>query len=242
MLSIVTGTLNRKHLLESMISNTVDSHEDLELVLVDGGSSDGTEEFIAKLNHPRIVWIPVGCRSSYPHFMNLGIKNSTHELVCQWNDDVLLCNEWEEVFNELDDSDAYLFNWKYGILEDIKSEQFLYTFSDNPKSYGWCITNTKYGLGVNDGEIVMNYGIYKKQVFRDIGMYDSKFNYYYADGDMAQRCWHFDKKIKTLGHIKVLALNEDKTAIHHGDDVSKYYGNMETYVQKTIPDTVEFLT
>ena len=54
MISIVTGTLNRCYLLENLIKNTVDSSDKLELILVDGGSSDGTLEYIKNLNHPRI--------------------------------------------------------------------------------------------------------------------------------------------------------------------------------------------
>ena len=96
-ISIVTGTLNRKFILPDLISNTVDRDERLELVLVDGGSTDGTIEYLKKLNHPKIKLVEVGERSSYPHFMNLGIKNSSYELICQWNDDVLLATDrdWE---------------------------------------------------------------------------------------------------------------------------------------------------
>ena len=55
MISIVTGTLNRLGMLPSLIENTVLSDERLELVLVDGGSTDGTliissNSIIHKLN------------------------------------------------------------------------------------------------------------------------------------------------------------------------------------------------
>ena len=44
MISIVTGTLNRIDHLKRVIENTVDSDPRLELVLIDGGSTDGTIE------------------------------------------------------------------------------------------------------------------------------------------------------------------------------------------------------
>ena len=100
MISIITGTLNRVGMLPTLIANTVLSDERLELVLVDGGSTDGTIDYIKQLNHPQIKLIEVGGRSPYPHFMNLAIQQSTHEVVCQWNDDVILCNDWSEVFLE----------------------------------------------------------------------------------------------------------------------------------------------
>ena len=105
MISIVTGTLNRLEFLPNLIENTINSNDNLELVLVDGGSNDGTIEYIKNLNNPKIKLIEVGQRSSYPHFMNLGIENSSHEFVCQWNDDVLLVNNWDEIIKQIEKHD-----------------------------------------------------------------------------------------------------------------------------------------
>ena len=125
-ISIVTGTLDRISYLDGLISNTVESNENLELVLVDGGSTDCTIQWVKNLNHPRVKLIEVGERSSYPHYMNLGIENASHELICQWNDDVLLCNDWEDVFNSIDEEhDAYLFNWKEGSKKSMTDTDWL---------------------------------------------------------------------------------------------------------------------
>ena len=48
MISIVTGTLNRVGMLPTLITNTVLSDDRIELVLVDGGSTDGTVDYIKK--------------------------------------------------------------------------------------------------------------------------------------------------------------------------------------------------
>ena len=64
MISIVTGTLNRVHFLEKLIENTVNSCEKVELILVDGGSTDGTQDLIRKLNHERIKLIEIEVPSS----------------------------------------------------------------------------------------------------------------------------------------------------------------------------------
>ena len=70
MISVVTGTLNRADYLENLIANTVEADDRIELVLVDGGSTDGTIEFIETfINHPRIKLIKHGERSSYPHYI-----------------------------------------------------------------------------------------------------------------------------------------------------------------------------
>lgn len=238
MISIVTGTLDRKTLLPSLIKNTVDSNDKLELILVDGGSKDGTIDYIKNLNHERIKLIEVGERSSYPHFMNLGIKNSKYDWVCQWNDDVLLVNEWDEVIKELNnDYDFYLFDWKYGSESDINDPDWISgIYHENQNNKGWCVCD-EYD---KSGEIVMNYGIYNKKIFKEIGMYRNEFKYYYADGDMTRRAHLFGYNHKTLKNIKVCSLEVEKKAIQSND-----YGVYETchqeYKNKFLNPNIEFL-
>jgi glycosyltransferase involved in cell wall biosynthesis len=233
MISIITGTLNRVNLLPKLVENTVLANEKIELVLVDGGSEDETKTYIESLNHPRIKFIEVGGRSPYPHFMNLAIKNSTHELVCQWNDDVIMCNDWEDVFSEIDEHDFYLFNWKYGNYEDIKTQDWL---SGNDHTSGWFLLNNK-----PEGEIVMNYGLYSKKIFREIGMYNNEYRYYCADGDMADRAYSFGYSVKDLRNIKVCSLLTNKVANHYQGDSEIYSKNLSLYKDKILPDTIELL-
>lgn len=235
MISIVTGTLNRVGMLPTLIANTVLSDERLELVLVDGGSVDGTINYIKDLNHPQIKLIEVGQRSPYPHFMNLGIKESSYDIVCQWNDDVILCNSWSEVIQETQSShDFYLFNWKYGSISDIKNSDWL---NGSDHTSGWCLCN----VADSGGEIVMNYGLYRKKIFQEIGMYNLEYQYYCADGDMSYRAYHFGYKVKDLRNIKICSLPTNKVAKPYPNDHSIYNKNMELYRQKILPDGLQYL-
>jgi glycosyltransferase involved in cell wall biosynthesis len=235
MISIITGTLNRVGMLPTLIENTVLSDERLELVLVDGGSNDGTVNYIKQLNHPQIKLIEIGGRSSYPHFMNLGIQAATHEVIAQWNDDVILCNEWSEVFLEIQSNhDFYLFNWKYGSLQDSKNPEWL---KGTHHTEGWCLCN----IADSGGEIVMNYGLYHKKIFREIGMYNPEYQYYCADGDMSYRAYQFGYKVKDLRHIKVCSLPTGKVATSHPGDHSIYHKNMDMCRQKILPEGLQYL-
>lgn len=235
MISIVTGTLNRVDMLPTLINNTVLSDDRLELVLVDGGSVDGTINYVKELNHPRIKLIEVGGRSSYPHFMNLGIQAATHEIIAQWNDDVILCNDWSEVFLGLQSEyDFYLFNWKYGTLSDTKDPNWL---AGRDYTSGWCLCNG----ASSGGEIVMNYGLYRKKIFREIGMYNTEYQYYYADADMAYRSWIFGYNVKDLYQIKVCSLPANKVAIPYSEDKKIYENNLSLYRQRILPNCLQYL-
>ena len=234
-ISIVTGTLNRREYLKDLLRDTVKSDERLELVLVDGGSTDGTIETLEDINHPRVKLVKHGERSSYPHYMNLGIHNSSYELVCQWNDDVLLANSWDDVFNTIDEHDAYLFNWKEGSSYDTEDESWLKC--NHIRDNGWNLHNCadySYPNPVR-GEIVMNYGIYKKNVFRKHGLYNDEYNYYCADGEMSMRAYYGGAKFKTCIDIKVCVLPAEKRAILVNEDLTLYTKHCTYY---TLPRSI----
>lgn len=232
MISIVTGTLNRLEILKHVIDNTVNESELVELVLVDGGSTDGTIEYLKLLNHPRIKIVEVGDRSNYPHYMNLGIKNASYDLIVQWNDDVLLCNSWNDVIKEIDDSDYYMFPWTRGSLEQFINDKNS-VFNNNQILFEGC----------------MNFGIYKKGVFRKIGMYDSQFKYYWCDSDMTERCMQFNLTRKVLKNVRVMEINSINNIIteKRTDPDENNYGfiilenNKRVYRTKKIPSSVEYL-
>lgn len=224
LLSIITGTLNRKHLLPILIKNTVDSDNRIELVLIDGGSTDGSLIYLKNLNHPRIKLIEVGQRSPYPHYMNLGIRNASSEWICQWNDDVILITSWDNVFKTLDEiHKVYVFTWKKDNYQNYTDKDWIMYFD-------------------NVNENVMNYGIYHKDVFRQIGMYNNSYQYYCADGDMCFRAWVFGFKIKLCQNIKVIARKDETTqAKWVKNDFDIYEPLKLQYRQKILPSNLEFL-
>lgn len=232
MISVVTGTLNRKEYLQKLLDNTVNADERIELVLVDGGSKDGTIKFIKEQNNPRIKLIEIGVRSPYPHYMNVGIQHASHDLICQWNDDVLLCNTWQEVIDEIDDDhQAYLFNWKTGNNDSINDSDWLK--SDFPRDNGWIVINNidlDYPLGnENKDELCMNYGIYRREVFEKVGGYNISYLYYYSDAEMANRAYYAGFDFKNCLNIKVCVLPAEKRAVYYQQDMNTYLKDLKLY-------------
>lgn len=206
MISIVTGTLNRLELLKQVIENTVNSNDKLELVLVDGGSTDGTIEYVKSLNNENIKLIEFGKRSKVSEFMNIGIKNSKYEIICQWNDDVILLNDWNEVIDLIDDNEIYNFS-KIG--------------TDNIR---WI------------KEDLVNFGLIKKDVYRKIGLLDQNFKTYHNDFDFTLRAISQNIKIKNCPNIIVKETSNVKSLNYYIEDEYVLEHNKLLYSQGLLPN------
>ena len=148
-----------------------------------------------------------------------------------------MLSDWDDIINEItNEHDFYLFNWKYGNLQDINNSVWI---SGNNHLNNWYLLNTKDENG--NGEIVMNYGIYNKKIFREIGMYCDDYKYYFCDGDMCERAYIFGYKVKTLRDVKVISLLTEKVANHYPDDKIIYDRNISNYKQKVLPKNIKYL-
>ena len=212
MLSIVSGTYNRLSILPQLVDNTVEAYENLELILLEGGSGDGSVDYIKKLKHPRIKLIEIGKRSAWPSFMNIGIRHASYDWIVQWNDDVILRNSWEEVIKVLDDHKAYAFSWNR---------------CGDP---GNCLAMDKTTL---------NFGIIHRSIFEEIGMYDPSFRFYGGDTDLTSRINIFDYPFKLCPEIWVEeTVPPMNTDTYTGQDDSIVFANRNLYKQGIIPDRI----
>jgi len=94
-----------------------------------------------------------------------------------------------------------------------------------------------------DGEIVMNYGVYKKDLFRKYGLYDSNFHFYYADGELSHRFHSHGAKFKDCAHIRVASIEGVPKASGPAlYEHSKYYNLCrENHLQGRFQSHLDFL-
>jgi glycosyltransferase involved in cell wall biosynthesis len=75
--SVITPTFNRAHLIgETMRSILAQTFDDLEILVIDDGSTDNTSEVIVSLGDPRIRFIPLPHSGSISSVRNRGIREA----------------------------------------------------------------------------------------------------------------------------------------------------------------------
>lgn len=73
--SVVIPTFNRLHVLPQAIDSVQQqTMSDLELLVVDDGSDDGTGDFVQSLDDPRVRYVRIESRSGAPAARNAGIR------------------------------------------------------------------------------------------------------------------------------------------------------------------------
>jgi glycosyltransferase involved in cell wall biosynthesis len=84
-ISVITATLNRRDYLEQAIASVVaQGLQNVEHVVIDGASSDGTLDLLRKNSH--LIWISEPDSGMY-EALNKGLKRATGDIICLLNSD-----------------------------------------------------------------------------------------------------------------------------------------------------------
>jgi len=185
LISVVLGSYNRRAFLKTALESVHTDQQDFsyEIIVVDGGSTDGSVQFLAKqkdvitiIQHNRgeIDGKKVK-RRSWGYFMNLGFKVAQGKYILMISDDCLLVPgavkngvvHFEELLAEGRKIGAMAFYWR-----------------------NWP-EQKNYWVGVTLGKkMFVNHGLYLRSAVEEVGWIDEdRYQFYHADGDLCLKLW-----------------------------------------------------
>ncbi len=212
MFSIITVVLNNKKTIERCIKSVLSQKfQNLEYIVVDGGSNDGTWEILEKYKKKGVDKIISKKDPNMWAAMNRGIKISHGEIICMLNsDDFFSPNALNIVAKYFKDNDIDYF---FGA---VKKRKVFYHFNPEFIDYKFnCYPSHSVSFFV------------KKSVQKKIGLYDSNLKF----------CADYDFFYKLFKNKKYKYLNSKKTEIighFSSDGVSSKIGFFKTLYYETV--------
>lgn len=182
-ISIVIGTYNRKRMLIHCIKSVRNNGITVpyEIIVVDGGSQDGTAAWLADQKdistniQPNRIKLDgrMTMKKSWGHFMNLGFKASTGKYLCMLSDDLFVHSS--SIMSA------------YNLLENDKENLFgacAFPFRD-------CFINDTYFVyKAFDHKVLVNHGMYRRDLLETLGWIDEEnYRFYLADTDLSLKIW-----------------------------------------------------
>lgn len=186
--SVVIPTWNHVDLLtECLESLRAQTYQDIEIIVADDGSTDGTAE-VVKRRFPEVHLGPLPVNRGFCVAVNAGIREAHGEYIVLLNNDMTLDPRFlEQLVARADESDAAMFAPLVVWRDDPKA---VYSAGDRqrvdgrPESIGFrralseCVFTDEV-FGVSAGA-----ALYRREVFDTVGLFDEQYVAYFEDSDL----------------------------------------------------------
>lgn len=165
-MSIITVCFNSAHTIQQTIESVIkQSYDNVEYIIIDGGSTDGTIDIIKKYENKIAYWTSESDKGIYDA-MNKGIAKATGDIIAIINsDDWYLDNDViKEVIEAFEKNDIDIVHGNLIYVNEIENEKFR------------MLPNLK--LEKIYKEMVINHPacFVKKDVYKSLGKFDLKYN------------------------------------------------------------------
>lgn len=189
-LSVILPTYNRSNFLEKTIEKILSNdYSDLELIIVNDGSTDDTSEILKKYNQDNIKIINLDENSSTVCIpRNIGITYSTGEFISHADDDVSpMKNKYNVLIDELNKNEDAVLAYGNRINRYLNDNRETHHITPN-----W---NPLQGTGVDNGDF-----IYRSNVYDNISLV---WCYRGCDFELAKKIYNLGKFIHVNQFVSI---------------------------------------
>ena len=190
-ISVIIPTYNRETLIVDSINSVLNqTYKNLEVIIVDDGSVDNTQQEIDKIKDNRIKYIKLEKNYGAPNARNIGIKNAVGQLISfQDSDDILYPNKLEKQFHNIINKKSNLDFCKIKVIFN--------------SSYSFFYPNARQEKSIFDGNIFNE--LISKGNFISTQAILAKTNFikkYYFDPEMP-RLQDYDIILRMIPKVKI---------------------------------------
>lgn len=167
-ISVITPSYNQAQYLEETILSVLNqNYPNLEYIIIDGGSTDGSVEIIKKYEHRLAYWVSKK-DNGQAEAINKGFEKATGDILCWLNsDDYFSEKTLELISNKIDTAKAELI---FGNVVRYRENENLFVTSEIQKNY----KNQK--LSIVD-YIVQPSTFWTRKAWDRTGRLNTEFNY-----------------------------------------------------------------
>ena len=213
-MSICIPVFNKYSFTKSCLEDLFRQPDDIEIIIVDNGSTDNTQAELQKITRPNFYYIRSDHNGGFAYACNIAYSNATSNNILFLNNDTRIKNDnWlDMIINTIEDN--HLVGPTGGFVDPKNEYKFVYETSDpkKPINYmsGWCIAGNRATW--QKLNIPRENNNARPQIFSE------EFFLFYEDTDVGLRCQQLGIKFKIIpdfpvvhfGHISSAQLNTSK--------------------------------
>jgi len=192
MISVVIPNYNGKHFLKICIESLLNqSYKDIEIIMVDNNSSDGSREFINKF-YPSVKVLSLDYNSGFSPAVNFGIEAAKGEFVFLLNNDTELERDCIKRLFDFSKGKENLFSVGAKMIQ-YNNRNYIDDAGDEYNLFGWAFKrgfNQLVTSNKDDRRVFSccaGAALYKTDILRKIGGFDNAFFAYLEDVDIGYR-------------------------------------------------------
>jgi len=200
MISVLILTANRREALEKCLQSIEkQSYKDFEIIVIDNGSTDGTQDFLKSIKRTNFHYFRNETQGSFAEARNISIKMSKGEILAFIDDDCEAEPDWlERIKSDFEKADAV-----GGLVLPGKELKFPWWWV---KEIGWVVGLSVPGMKGELGGIIyypqtanlaVRRNVFEKSIFQEVGGDFKKDRDVYLGGREDAELW---KRLRVEGY------------------------------------------